>query len=297
MARYTFGGTAQDGVYTTFDFGGRRLLALADATLTFWSAKTGGVQYTDLLDANGQAVASIKVTGGQVPTFQGPDTITQMWVDDGDSERHLLVNRQTGPQGPSGPGGSDADVGGYINTPGSVSRAAVDARVDVHVTDAGDAHDASAISFVPGGNLASTDVQSAIAELEAEKASSGHTHADADPWHTIGGAGEPTFAAGWSNATAGVPAGTPSAGFRKDSANNLHLRGYVAGTSGSPVLTLPAGYRPSGTVSKATLHAGSTQGSAMIRIDTAGVVTIFLITGTAPTGGFGYYFEATVNLT
>jgi hypothetical protein len=38
-----------------------------------------------------------------------------------------------------------------------------------HITDAADAHDASAISFVAGGNLAATDVQAAIDELDDEK--------------------------------------------------------------------------------------------------------------------------------
>lgn len=37
-----------------------------------------------------------------------------------------------------------------------------------HITDTVDAHDASAISFVPGGGVAATNVQAAIAELAAE---------------------------------------------------------------------------------------------------------------------------------
>jgi hypothetical protein len=42
------------------------------------------------------------------------------------------------------------------------------AAVAAHVSDTSDAHDASAISFVPVGGLAATDVQAAIAELDAE---------------------------------------------------------------------------------------------------------------------------------
>lgn len=38
------------------------------------------------------------------------------------------------------------------------------------------AHAASAISFTPTGNIASTDVQAALAELDSEKVSAGHTH-------------------------------------------------------------------------------------------------------------------------
>lgn len=39
-----------------------------------------------------------------------------------------------------------------------------------HIADAGDAHDASAISSVAAGNLAATDVQAALDELDSEKA-------------------------------------------------------------------------------------------------------------------------------
>ena len=40
-----------------------------------------------------------------------------------------------------------------------------------HLNDTSDAHDASAISFTPAGNVAATDVQAAIAELDTEKLS------------------------------------------------------------------------------------------------------------------------------
>lgn len=42
-----------------------------------------------------------------------------------------------------------------------------------HLADATDAHDASAISFVPNGSIASTDVQSAIQEVRDEAAAGG----------------------------------------------------------------------------------------------------------------------------
>jgi hypothetical protein len=41
--------------------------------------------------------------------------------------------------------------------------------IEAHVADASDAHDASAISFSATGGIAATDVQAAIAELDAEK--------------------------------------------------------------------------------------------------------------------------------
>jgi hypothetical protein len=42
--------------------------------------------------------------------------------------------------------------------------------IEAHLADTTDAHDASAISFSATGNLSSTDVQAAIAELDSEKA-------------------------------------------------------------------------------------------------------------------------------
>ena len=50
---------------------------------------------------------------------------------------------------------------------GSVSTVASD--LSNHLTDTGDAHDASAISTVAAGNLAATDVQAALNELDTEK--------------------------------------------------------------------------------------------------------------------------------
>lgn len=43
--------------------------------------------------------------------------------------------------------------------------------IDDHIADGTDAHDASAISVTPTGNIAATDVQAALAELDSEKAS------------------------------------------------------------------------------------------------------------------------------
>lgn len=52
-------------------------------------------------------------------------------------------------------------------TTGSVSTVAND--LSNHISDATDAHDASAISFSATGNIAATDVQAAIQELDSEK--------------------------------------------------------------------------------------------------------------------------------
>jgi hypothetical protein len=52
----------------------------------------------------------------------------------------------------------------------SANTAASDAQADIdnHIADTADAHDASAISNVPAGNLAATDVQGALNELQSD---------------------------------------------------------------------------------------------------------------------------------
>lgn len=59
-------------------------------------------------------------------------------------------------------------------TTGSVSTVA--SGLSDHLADTADAHDASAISTVAAGNLASTDVQAALNELDSEKSGTGHDH-------------------------------------------------------------------------------------------------------------------------
>lgn len=46
---------------------------------------------------------------------------------------------------------------------------AVQTNLDAHIADAGDAHPASAIGNIPAGNIAATNVQAAINELDSDK--------------------------------------------------------------------------------------------------------------------------------
>jgi len=54
--------------------------------------------------------------------------------------------------------------------------AAVNAALGSHIADPSAAHPASAISVAPSGGIAATDVQAALAELDAEKSATGHHH-------------------------------------------------------------------------------------------------------------------------
>ncbi len=61
-----------------------------------------------------------------------------------------------------------------------------------------------------------------------------------EQFHQIGASGEPGFQHGWTNnGTYEAPAG-----FYKDREGVVHLTGDVAGSSGSVIFQLPAGYRP-----------------------------------------------------
>ncbi|WP_433329943.1 hypothetical protein [Spirillospora sp. CA-294931] len=98
--RHPFGQTPSDW---TFTVGASNVPVLAGAvTLTMWSAASGGVQYTDLLDSTGAAVSSI-VTGtgsplpiGTIPAFSGPEEITTLWADAGGGIRYRLVANDVG---------------------------------------------------------------------------------------------------------------------------------------------------------------------------------------------------------
>lgn len=101
MARLWFGGTSDDYVYFTVPFGANRVVSIGSTTtLTFWSLASGGTQYTDLL-LGGSPVTSITTANGFIPAFQGPDGVTQMWVDSGTGTRTLM--QAEGVPGPTGP--------------------------------------------------------------------------------------------------------------------------------------------------------------------------------------------------
>lgn len=86
MARSTFGGFGGDQV--SLDPAGNSGFYKAAAnytTGTFWSASTGGTQYTDLVDPiTSVALAGVSTDAhGHVVPFKGPDGVTEGWLDFG----------------------------------------------------------------------------------------------------------------------------------------------------------------------------------------------------------------------
>lgn len=100
MARYRFGGGLAD-----WSFGTAVVATVPDlaqlvgaATITFWTAETGGDQYVDLLDADGAPINSIQSADGsgsralgQLPPFFGPDGVTEMWAQGGNGPRAIIT--------------------------------------------------------------------------------------------------------------------------------------------------------------------------------------------------------------
>lgn len=86
-------------------------------------------------------------------------------------------------------GAAGGVLSGTYPSPGFAVDMATQAELDAHLTDATDAHDASAISSVPAGSLAAVEVQAALNELDAEKTAL-TTFNDHSARHEDGGADE-----------------------------------------------------------------------------------------------------------
>lgn len=102
MARFSFGGdmggwlVGYGNEATALESGitGRQAVALGGVNVQFWSAATGGVQYTDLTDASGVGVTEIQTSPGNasyplgvLPRFFGPDGIAVMFAQAGSGPR------------------------------------------------------------------------------------------------------------------------------------------------------------------------------------------------------------------
>lgn len=89
MARRTFGGTAAD--FLTDSRGNVE----SGGTGTVWTARTGGTQITDLLDANGAPVTTVSALASPegMVLFSGPDDGTSVvWVDFGGGRVKMVAS-------------------------------------------------------------------------------------------------------------------------------------------------------------------------------------------------------------
>lgn len=88
MARADFGGGASDFLFSQT---AGNLVRLGSGTLTLWDSEVGGTRYTDLV-VGGSAASEVTVgSDGQIPTFQGPDEVYEMWADAGGGRVQLVA--------------------------------------------------------------------------------------------------------------------------------------------------------------------------------------------------------------
>jgi hypothetical protein len=90
-----------------------------------------------------------------------------------------------------------------------------------------------------------------------------------DPWHLVGGTGEPAFAGGWAN----VAGPASPLRFRKDPLGRVWVIGQIVGPATGTAFTLPAGYLPKRNEIFDNLQTNGAAGT-YVQASTAGVVTV-----------------------
>jgi len=232
VARGTFGGSITDWLVNTTSGG---LLKLHSGTVdfTFWSAKTGGTRYTDLLDENSNATTSISVSGHQIPTLYGPDSVSELWAEPaGGTERYLMSSR-------SGAAGGGLDAEGVRDT----MAAALVAGSNVTITP-NDAADTITIAST-GGGLTAEDVRDTIGS--ALVAGSNVTITVNDPSDTItiastgggGGGSADSFTTTYGGVTGGVT--NNATALASASGNRVYFPPGTYRLTSSAVISLAAG--------------------------------------------------------
>jgi hypothetical protein len=115
---------------------------------------------------------------------------------------------------------------------------------------------------------------------------SAYALSDSEAYHEIGAPGEPPFQNGWSNFSATFS----SAAFYMDDLGVVHLKGALAGTSGTVAFTLPAGYRPALELFLPLAVGGPAAGNMQVRAN--GEVELTCVGGCGAAGIDGLSFRA-----
>lgn len=106
MTRHLFGDSLPDWTFGTVDAvdGNDDMVQIASgATVTFWNARSGGTQYTDLEDTTAAAIDHVTSSDGSdgraagtIPSFYGPDDVWVMWAAANGGPRVLIVTSDVG---------------------------------------------------------------------------------------------------------------------------------------------------------------------------------------------------------
>jgi hypothetical protein len=170
--------------------------------------------------------------------------------------------------GPAGPGVPTGGTDGQVLTKTSATDYAT-----AWEDPTGGAGDAASVTFTPAGNLAATDVQAALEELDSEKAASSHAHAgeditsgtvaDARIASTIARDSEVTSAISTSeagqvrdgDAAGGGLSGTyPNPGFAADMATQAELDAHTGDTSAAHAASAVS-FTPAGSIAATDVQA------------------------------------------
>jgi len=154
--------------------------------------------------------------------------------------------------------------------------------LDTHVTDPTDAHDATAISSIPSGNLAATDVQGALNELQSNI----DTNYTAFTDH-VNDAVDAHDASAISNVPSGNLAATDVQGALNELQSDIDTRATVA-----YVDSHLEGLKPKAAVRAATLVAGS----AVIITELSEEVNVIVSPETSPPAGASIVVEPPASL-
>lgn len=133
-------------------------------------------------DQVGTMVTGNTETGITV-TYQDSDNTVDFALDD--EYLQDLIGAMVSSNTETGIAVTYDDTGGKLNFVAEVTQAELDsviADLAAHLADTSDAHDASAVSFVPGSGIAATDVQAAIEEVVADVATALTAALEAKRW-------------------------------------------------------------------------------------------------------------------
>lgn len=144
---------------------------------TEWGDVGGAPSTADYLVGTAQAGLSAEIVVGATPGGELGGTWASPTVDATHSgSSHAGVQAAAEATAAAALAAHEADttsIHGIANTANLETTAGAQAKVDTHVNDTSDAHDASAISFTPAGTIAATDVQAAIEEVASEAGGGG----------------------------------------------------------------------------------------------------------------------------
>jgi len=101
LTRLHFGDAVQD--FSVGVGASNTAILQGGTTVTFYNARTGGTQWTDLLDMSGGAISSVTTSDGtdgravgSIPMFQGPDGVFELWAQAGSGPRQLMTASNLG---------------------------------------------------------------------------------------------------------------------------------------------------------------------------------------------------------